>query len=61
MENITNILVDQTNLYSTQVTGASVATNTHEIEQFFGIHMLMGIMKLPKYRMYWAKIADMQK
>lgn len=53
-ENITNILVDQRNLYSTQVTGASLVTNTHESKQFFGIHTLMDTIKLPKYRMYWV-------
>ena len=43
----------ETNLYS-----------AHEIEYFLGMHILMGIMKLPVYDMYWAaetrypKIAD---
>ena len=57
-DNITNLLVEQTNLYSTQVSGTSISTSSHEIEHFLCIHVLMGIMKLPVYDMYWAKIAD---
>ena len=57
-DNITNLLVEQTNLYSMQVSGTSISTSSHEIEHFLCIHVLMGIMKLPVYDMYWAKIAD---
>ena len=45
----------QTNLYSMEKTGKSVNTNEDEIEQFLGIHILSGIVKMPSYRMYWAE------
>ena len=63
-DNITNLLVEQTNLYSAQVSGTSISTSSHETERFLGFHVLMDIIKLPVYDMYWAaetryaKIAD---
>ncbi|XP_046389336.1 piggyBac transposable element-derived protein 3-like [Ischnura elegans] len=44
----------QTNLYSVQKTGSSLNTNSVEMEQFLGINLLSGIVKMPSYRMYWA-------
>ena len=63
-ENITNLLVEQTNLYSVQKNGCSVKVTKEEIERFLGIHILMGIVKLPAFPMYWktetrySKVAD---
>lgn len=48
-------IADQTNLYSVQKTGKSVKTNPKEIEQFLGMQILSGIVKMPSYRMYWAE------
>ena len=52
--NITQTLVVQTNLYSVQEQGKNISTLAKEIEQFLGMHILMGIMKLPDYNFYWA-------
>ena len=41
------------NLYSVQQTGNSINTNKVEIEQFFGILILMGIFNFPEMHMYW--------
>ena len=63
-DNITQNLVEQTNLYSVQEQGKNISTCAKEIEQFLGMHILMGIMKLPDYNLCWAaetrcsKIAD---
>ncbi|XP_065069915.1 piggyBac transposable element-derived protein 3-like [Rhopilema esculentum] len=46
---------EQTNLYSVQKNGSSVATTADEIEQYIGILLLMGIYKIPQYRMYWSR------
>ena len=43
----------QTNLYSSLVSGKSINTNVKEMEQFLGIQMLMGIVKMPNYHTYW--------
>jgi hypothetical protein len=51
---ITELLVEQTNLYSVQTTGKSVNTNFSEVEQILGIQMMMGIIKMPTYHYYWA-------
>ena len=56
---------DQTNLYSVQCTGKSINVDENEIEQYFGILLLMSVIKLPQVRMYWSeetrilRIADM--
>ena len=34
--------------------GKPVNTNVSEIEQLFGIHMMMEIFRLPAYSKYWA-------
>ena len=51
---IRQTLVLQTNLYSVQEQGKNISTLAKEIEQFLGMHILMGIMKLPDYNFYWA-------
>ena len=53
-DSITQNLVEQTNLYSVQVTGTSIATNVKEMEQFLGIQMLMSLVRLPSYELYWS-------
>ena len=47
-------IADQSNLYAVQQTGRSHNTNSNEIEQYIGILLMMGIIKLPQYRMYWS-------
>nr|XP_029709669.1 piggyBac transposable element-derived protein 3-like [Aedes albopictus] len=60
IENITK----QTNLYSVEKLGESIEVSKNEIEQFLGMLLLMGIHKVPNYRMNWgtatryAPIAD---
>ena len=63
-DNITQTLVEQTNLYSVQEQDKNISTCAKDIEHFLGMHILMGIMKLPDYNLRWAaetrytKIAD---
>lgn len=49
-------IVGQTNLYSVQKSGKSVQVSRSELEQYFGILLMMGLIKLPQYRMYWSII-----
>ncbi|CAB3993352.1 Hypothetical predicted protein [Paramuricea clavata] len=42
-DEINNLVVEQTNLYSTQKTGTSINTNNKETEQLIGMHLKMGI------------------
>lgn len=44
-----NNLAYQTNLYSTQQTGKSNCVTQSEIEQFIGINMHMGVIKMTNY------------
>ena len=52
---MTNHLVEQTNLYSVQKTGKSTNTNRKELEQLIGIMMKMEIVKMPLYQNYWSQ------
>ena len=47
-------LVEQTNLYSVLQSGASINTNHAEMKQYWGILVMMGIVKLLRCRMYWS-------
>lgn len=47
-------IIEQTNLYSTQVTGTCIATDAKEITDFLSILLFMGIIDLPSYEDYWA-------
>lgn len=63
-DNALQNICEQTNLYSTEKTGTSINTSVQEIEQFLGIHVMSGIVRVPSYKMYWqqstrfAPIAD---
>ena len=39
-------IADQTNLYSVKSTGKSINVDENEIEQYFGILLLMSVIKL---------------
>lgn len=52
-DNIINMIVEETNLYSTQAKGKSLNVTTDDIKDFFAINLLMGIVKLPAYTDYW--------
>jgi hypothetical protein len=45
--------VEQFNLYFVQKTGRPLDTNTNEMEQFLGVHIMAGKVNTPSYRMYW--------
>ncbi|XP_065055887.1 piggyBac transposable element-derived protein 2-like isoform X2 [Rhopilema esculentum] len=49
------LIVEQTNLYSVQKTGSSINVTEDEISSFIGMHLHMGIVKLPSCTSYWAK------
>lgn len=47
-------IVEQTNVYAIQ-TGSSFRTDSDEIEQYLGVLLKMGIVAMPRYRMYWSR------
>ena len=54
-QNLAKQVVVSTNQYSVQKTGASVVNCTEdELEKFTGMHIKMGVVKLPCYTMYWS-------
>lgn len=48
------LIATQTNLYAHQKDGVIFQTNKCEIEQFIGILLQMGIVKMPSFHMYWS-------
>ena len=60
-DDIIYMIVDNTNLYSTQQTGKSVNTNFSEVTDFLAIELLMGIFQLPAYTDYWAQATRIDK
>lgn len=46
-------LADKTNQYSVFKEGASVDTNEEEIRRLVSLHIVMGIFKFPRLRLYW--------
>lgn len=54
-DDIFAIIANETNKYSVQKKGKSINTTSMEIEQFFGMLIYMGIMRLPEYRLHWSK------
>ncbi|KAH9644135.1 hypothetical protein HF086_010350 [Spodoptera exigua] len=49
-----DIIVEMTNLYSVQTTGKSICVTQKEIEVLLGIEILMGIVDLPAVEDYWS-------
>lgn len=47
------MLVEQTNVYSTQRYGSSVKTIMQELEQYIGVYLKMGLAKMLNVRCYW--------
>ena len=47
-DEITNMLVKQTNLYSVEQSGVNINTNKDEIEKLVAVQMLMSTVKMPR-------------
>lgn len=60
-DEMTRYIAEETNVYATQKSGNSVNTNSSEIEQFFGIHIMSGVIKVPSYRFYWTQHSRIEK
>ena len=52
-DEMVQLVVDNTNLYSVQKNGKSITTTTKEMEQVFGMFFHMGIVCMPGTRVYW--------
>ncbi|KAH9378448.1 hypothetical protein HPB48_022433 [Haemaphysalis longicornis] len=49
---------EETNLYSVQTRAhRSVRTSASEMTKLAGIHLLMGLLALPRARLYWSRIS----
>ncbi|RZF41578.1 hypothetical protein LSTR_LSTR000292 [Laodelphax striatellus] len=53
-EDLFDMIIENTNLYSTQETGKSVNLTKSEFCDFLAIKIIMGIVKMPAYTDYWS-------
>ena len=53
-DDLKNLIVDNTNLCSTEKTGKSINATKMDMEKFIGMHMKMGIINLPSHILYWS-------
>ena len=53
-DDIISSICYETNLYSVQNTGNSIDCKPAEIKQYIGILLYSGIVKLPRFRIYWS-------
>ena len=54
-EEIMTMIVEQTNLYSTQKHIKCINTNIDKMLKFFGMHIHMGLVNLPAYTLFWSQ------
>ena len=54
-DNIIQMIIDQTNLYSVQQLGNSLNTNANEMSDFIPILLYTGLVKMPAYVDNWAE------
>ena len=54
-DDIIDCVVEQTNIYSFQKDAKSTNTNREEILSLIGMHMKMGIITIPSYKLYWSR------
>lgn len=53
-DDIVDLIVHHTNLYSVQKKGSSINVTTDEIKDFLAINILMGVVDMPAYTDYWS-------
>ncbi|XP_039278470.1 uncharacterized protein LOC120350124 isoform X2 [Nilaparvata lugens] len=49
-----DLIVENTNLYSTQESGKCLGINKYDIMDFLAIELLMGVVQMPSYTDYWS-------
>lgn len=53
-KNMINNIALETNKYAQEKSGEDKSITSGEIEQYLGILLLTGVVKMPSFRMYWA-------
>ncbi|KAH7958989.1 hypothetical protein HPB49_007064 [Dermacentor silvarum] len=52
-ESIFKVIAENTNQYIVKTTLHNVNTTSNEVRKLFGMHILMGVIHLPRVRLYW--------
>ena len=53
-DDVFELIAEQSNIYALQKDGISLQTNKSELEQFVGILLQIGIVKMPSIHLYWS-------
>ncbi|XP_039276089.1 piggyBac transposable element-derived protein 3-like [Nilaparvata lugens] len=56
-----NLIVDNSNLYSVQMTGKSISVTKEDISDFLAIELLVGVVQMPAYTDYWSQSLRYEK
>ncbi|CAH0718321.1 unnamed protein product, partial [Brenthis ino] len=60
-DDIISLIVQQTNIYSTQTNGSSINITEDDIKDFLAILLFTGVVKMHAYTDYWSKILRYDK
>lgn len=53
-DDLINLIVENTNLYSVQMTSKSIQVTQEDISDFLAIELLVGIVQMPAYTDFWS-------
>lgn len=60
-DDIFDLIVQETNIYSYQKFGKSINISSADLADFIAIQLWMGVIKLPAYTDYWSKLIGISK
>jgi len=60
-DDLFELIVEQTNLYSVAKSGKSINLTVNELQDFLSIELWMGVAKLPAYTDYWSHLMSYEK
>lgn len=60
-DDLFEVIVEQTNLYSVTKSGRSINLTVNELQDFLSIELWMGVAKLPAYTDYWSNLMSYEK
>ncbi|KAF0707461.1 piggyBac transposable element-derived protein 3-like, partial [Aphis craccivora] len=60
-DDLFELIVEQTNLYSVAKSGKSINLTVNELQDFLSIELWMGVSKLPTYTDYWSHLMSYEK
>lgn len=60
-DDLFELIIEQTNLYSVSKSGKSINLTVNELQDFLSKELWMGVTKLPAYTDYWSHLMSYEK